>query len=680
MAEVSRLATLTADKQKGDFIGSISHELRSPLHGILASAEFLGETVCDTFQNSLINTIESCGRTLLDTINHVLDFSKINSFERNWRRARKSRVGSQSKSLKESASNQAIRDSAPPLLNIYALTDVAAACEEVVEGVYAGQMYQDMTFNMADIVAGGQTKTQSDLRGGGDRPGLGELRAQGVGKPVEIVLDIEKGDYNFTTQPGALRRVIMNVFGNALKYTDEGVIHVKLELHDMKGARGEVIEDGKLLVIKVIDSGRGISSDYLRTRLYTSFAQENVLAPGTGLGLSIVRSITNMLGGSIDIQSQVGQGTKVEICLPLRRASGSDDFVSTPDVSTPSSGSSHEGSPDPSPSLLQERASGKSVALYGFDNDLKSAQTRTARTLRYYISTWYGMRALTTWVPSLPADIVVVDEKHVNALLAEDIGESRIVVLCSNASRYGSKGLQHEASRGMEFVSKPFGPYKLAKALDRCLKEIHPNGATVEPVKENFARDPINASETVAAELGEDVLGGQGSNAPLAVQTNGTGTAAMPTNGPMAKATLCVRRRSKVEEAEPLPLPSLPIHLTSEPTAVLSDKDSSGDLQQDLSSEPKRRRSPRILLVDDNKINLRLLETFMKKRKYKYVDSAENGQLAVQAMESQKRGYDIIFMGKLIALHQNTQLITDRFRHLHACPQRLRSHPCHPRH
>lgn len=52
MAEVSRLNTLSADKAKGDFISSISHELRSPLHGVLDSAEFLSETTLDVFQRS----------------------------------------------------------------------------------------------------------------------------------------------------------------------------------------------------------------------------------------------------------------------------------------------------------------------------------------------------------------------------------------------------------------------------------------------------------------------------------------------------------------------------------------------------------------------------------------------------------------------------------------------------
>ena len=57
------------------------------------------------------------------------------------------------------------------------------------------------------------------------------------------------------------------------------------------------------------------------------------------------------------------------------------------------------------------------------------------------------------------------------------------------------------------------------------------------------------------------------------------------------------------------------------------------------------KRPPRLLLVDDNKINLRLLETYMKKRQYKLVDSAENGESAVKAAERQAHGYDIIFMG-----------------------------------
>lgn len=81
-AELGRLDAIATDRSKTDFIGSISHELRSPLHGILAAAEFLEDTPLNGFQKSLISTQASCSRTLLDVIEHVLDFAKINSLER----------------------------------------------------------------------------------------------------------------------------------------------------------------------------------------------------------------------------------------------------------------------------------------------------------------------------------------------------------------------------------------------------------------------------------------------------------------------------------------------------------------------------------------------------------------------------------------------------------------------
>jgi len=202
MAELSRLATIAADQQKGDFIGSISHDLRSPLHGILASAEFLGETECDSFQTGLVDTIDSCGRTLLDTINHILDFSKINSFERNFRKISTFR----SNSITSVTRNPQM----PQILNISAVTDVAAICEEVVEGVYAGQVYQDISStDISDLNPGARGQTFERGLATSNRSLLGGMGAQYARKAVDVVLDIEPGDYTFTTQPGALRRVIM---------------------------------------------------------------------------------------------------------------------------------------------------------------------------------------------------------------------------------------------------------------------------------------------------------------------------------------------------------------------------------------------------------------------------------------------------------------------------------------
>jgi hypothetical protein len=73
MAEVARLDMKLADSAKADFISSISHELRSPLHGILGMTDLLKDSDVDTQQASHVATIETCGKTLLETINHVSD-------------------------------------------------------------------------------------------------------------------------------------------------------------------------------------------------------------------------------------------------------------------------------------------------------------------------------------------------------------------------------------------------------------------------------------------------------------------------------------------------------------------------------------------------------------------------------------------------------------------------------
>lgn len=201
MLTVSRLASIAADRQKGDFIGSISHELRSPLHGILASAEFLSETESDAFQSSLVDTILSCGRTLLDTISHVLDFSKINTFEKNWRKAQKP----EAKFRITTERRQLASQKAPPMMNVYSIVNVAALTEEVIEGVYAGQIFQDIgSSDIADL-ASMRGKTAEIFN---YRPSMRTFGARNsVPKEVDIILDIPHDDFTFSTQPGALRRV-----------------------------------------------------------------------------------------------------------------------------------------------------------------------------------------------------------------------------------------------------------------------------------------------------------------------------------------------------------------------------------------------------------------------------------------------------------------------------------------
>ena len=133
---------------------------------------------------------------------------------------------------------------------------------------------------------------------------------------VAVILDIEVQNYHFTTQPGALRRIIMNLLGNSLKYTVRGHVRLKVEVMEMEDflpvGSTESIPRG-CVVLTITDTGKGISSDFIRSKLFTPFAQENSLSSGTGLGLAIVRSIVALLEGDIAIKSELGRGTGTNI-------------------------------------------------------------------------------------------------------------------------------------------------------------------------------------------------------------------------------------------------------------------------------------------------------------------------------------------------------------------------------
>jgi hypothetical protein len=82
MAEVFRLKTVMNSQMKNSFISEINHELRSPLHNVLASVEFLQDSTMNEQQQEMVSIIGFCGRTLLDTLNHVLDFTKLRNAPR----------------------------------------------------------------------------------------------------------------------------------------------------------------------------------------------------------------------------------------------------------------------------------------------------------------------------------------------------------------------------------------------------------------------------------------------------------------------------------------------------------------------------------------------------------------------------------------------------------------------
>ena len=112
-----------------------------------------------------------------------------------------------------------------------------------------------------------------------------------------------------------LRQLLVNLLTNAVKYTPEGG-----EVCFRAEERPSRAEGYKTLVFTVSDNGIGMSREYL-THLYEPFAMEGrSSAEGTGLGLSIVKSLVNAMGGSIEVESKLGEGTKFTVVIDKRIA------------------------------------------------------------------------------------------------------------------------------------------------------------------------------------------------------------------------------------------------------------------------------------------------------------------------------------------------------------------------
>jgi signal transduction histidine kinase len=198
------------------------------------------------------------------------------------------------------------------MINLFADVDISIVCEEVVEGVFAGHVFQNVTAPSFDMVADARGKMSTTKRYSPNSDPVLDSEDVSHHSNVAVILDIDIQNYHFTTQPGAFRRIIMNLIGNALKYTSRGYVKIKLEATEMDNflPPGSTESIPRACVtLTITDTGKGISSDFIRSKLFTPFAQENSLSSGTGLGLSIVRSIVALLEGEIAIKSELGRGT-----------------------------------------------------------------------------------------------------------------------------------------------------------------------------------------------------------------------------------------------------------------------------------------------------------------------------------------------------------------------------------
>ncbi|KAI9834533.1 MAG: hypothetical protein M1819_002909 [Sarea resinae] len=600
MAEVARLDALVAGQMKVNFISSISHELRSPLHGILASVELLQDSEMDTTQADLAKTIDACGKILLDTINHVLDFTKVNSKAR--QKARKSRK--KPKVPREHLDKKTTLDSE----NISTIApDISVLTEEVVSGVYAGHHHRKCsTLDMKSQ----HSQTNSD---GLNDCGTDRYRNKSDKMAVIIILNISlRENFRFAIEAGAWRRIIMNLFGNALKYTADGFIHVSLHTKD------EVSKDGysrSFVTLSVSDSGQGLSREFLQNRLYTPFAQEDSLSVGTGLGLSIVRQIVADLEGSIEFNSEKGNGTEAVITLPMltpSRTFGSDAPLGR-DIES-----------------ARNRTRGLRACFVSFDvtpdmddtSGILSTEAERMFALKTALSSiledWFQMLIIssTTMSTSL-ADIYLIMGSDFNDLkasgyfdhtdqdLEKSLGRSHLPILLVLSSM--DSNMEENTAGGYNVINLqlPLGPHKLANVFSRCLS------------KRNSSWEASLPSSSLSSPL-KTV-----SNISSSISKSETSTTRIP--------------RLTVQQTHCSPL-------RRESTASTSRREyKAPSTDIDKQSYDPDFSLPNVLLVEDNEINLKLLVTYMRRLHVPHA-IAVNGLEALQSYQSTTRSFDIVLM------------------------------------
>ncbi len=230
-----------ASMAKSRFLATLSHEVRTPMTGVLGMSELLLETPLDARQRSYVESIRRAGDHLLRLVNDALDLARIE--------AGKLQLDSQD-------------------------FDPHALAAEV----------------------------------GGLMAPVAEQR--GLAFHLRVAPDMPpavRGD------PGRVRQILLNLLGNAVKFTDRG--EVVLEL-------GRISPEGIVFVVR--DTGPGLSEEQ-KARLFRRFEQADGARTaarygGSGLGLAICKELALAMGGRIDVDSAPGRGTAFRVQLPLPNA------------------------------------------------------------------------------------------------------------------------------------------------------------------------------------------------------------------------------------------------------------------------------------------------------------------------------------------------------------------------
>jgi signal transduction histidine kinase/CheY-like chemotaxis protein len=247
-----------ASRAKGNFLSNMSHEMRTPMNAIIGMTQIALETEDPARKDYCLNRIDDASRHLLNVINDILDMSKIEE-------------------------------------NKLSLSDVTFDLRASIENVRL----------------------------------MNSFRADDKNLRLEVSVD-EAVPTFVTADDVHLAQVLTNLIGNAIKFTPKGgevQVHVKLGEEEEGGEAQSKAEDENndiVLYFSVSDTGIGMTKEQ-QQKLFSPFLQADSSISrrfgGTGLGLAISKSIVKMMGGKMDVTSEVDKGSVFFFTIHAKKAS-----------------------------------------------------------------------------------------------------------------------------------------------------------------------------------------------------------------------------------------------------------------------------------------------------------------------------------------------------------------------
>lgn len=134
-------------------------------------------------------------------------------------------------------------------------------------------------------------------------------------KEISLVIDNKLTHFYWQCDPTRLSQIMVNLVSNAIKFTSQGQVTLTINTCEVK--------NGAELIFSVSDTGIGIAKDKI-DKLFNSFEQADVSTTrefgGTGLGLAISKRLANLMGGNIEVDSEISKGSNFLVNIPVKKA------------------------------------------------------------------------------------------------------------------------------------------------------------------------------------------------------------------------------------------------------------------------------------------------------------------------------------------------------------------------